>query len=59
MWFEAAGGLYKRAMFDFDLGAQRKLDRGRLGMILDSNTSEGSAVTLIVRGMTRTLCRLA
>ena len=58
VWYEAGQNRMLPGVFRFDVRAQRKLDRGTLVMVVDSNNTEGSVATVLMRGLTRTLCRL-
>ena len=46
------------AVFRFDIRAQRRLDRGMLMLIIDNNSTEGTPQSVVLRGLTRSLCRL-
>ena len=55
---EIGENLYEGVRVDKDIRAQRRLDRGVLYLVVDSNTTEGTSATIVLRGLVRVLMRM-
>ena len=53
---DALGSIEKTAVFDADLGALRKIDKGILFLWLENNLAFGTSANVQVVGRTRALC---